>query len=507
MRQRVTYGGNFNSDSDGKYIKIYSEEGSFEVVKNADGKEKHIIYIGDSPYEADVVYLKDFSETSGSYRFVHKDYLGSILAISSSSGKVLERRHYDAWGNFTHLQKGYGAIITDKVVIDRSLLLLSRGYTGHEYFPEVGIIHMNGRLYDPLLRRFLSADENIQDPFNTQNYNRYGYVLNNPLMYTDPSGEIVWMIAIGAVAGAYFTGVKANGSYNPLKWNWGATWGKIVMGGAIGAFTGGVATVIGASALAYATTSWGIQGGILGGAIAGASGGAVAGAISGFASSVMFGENILKGTFMGGLSGGVAGGVLGGVAGGIQRVVANIKAAKIGAPQGTILKGAPIAKGRSQWTLNNTPKTTALGKTPSKTGILIIDDIEFSVDEIVGFNFVDEQPIPILKEGAPTTYKGEWMKSGLKFGKDIHRGYKAEEVAQGLGYKEYRLPSGKRIDYLDIENGKIHELKPLNQTQLNNGAKQLQMYLEELQSPAAIEANPRLKDVDWKKVLEVYYKK
>ncbi|AZI21439.1 hypothetical protein EIH08_07815 [Chryseobacterium taklimakanense] len=39
---------------------------------------------------------------------------------------------------------------------------------------------MNGRLYDPLLRRFLNADENIQDMFNTQNYNKYGYVLNNP---------------------------------------------------------------------------------------------------------------------------------------------------------------------------------------------------------------------------------------------------------------------------------------------------------------------------------------
>ena len=64
-------------------------------------------------------------------------------------------------------------------------LLIDRGYTGHEHYMEVGIIHMNGRLYDPLLRRFLNADENIQDPFNTQIYNRYGYVMNNPLMYND----------------------------------------------------------------------------------------------------------------------------------------------------------------------------------------------------------------------------------------------------------------------------------------------------------------------------------
>ncbi len=47
---------------------------------------------------------------------------------------------------------------------------------------------MNGRIYDPTLGRFLQADPFIQAPLNSQNYNRYSYVLNNPLSYTDPSG-------------------------------------------------------------------------------------------------------------------------------------------------------------------------------------------------------------------------------------------------------------------------------------------------------------------------------
>jgi len=48
---------------------------------------------------------------------------------------------------------------------------------------------MNARLYDPALGRFLSPDPYIQMPDFTQNYNRYSYGLNNPLVFTDPSGE------------------------------------------------------------------------------------------------------------------------------------------------------------------------------------------------------------------------------------------------------------------------------------------------------------------------------
>jgi len=201
MRQMMTFGGEFlsenasqNETSHGKFTRFYSEDGSFEVtLDHQSGKEKHILYIGGNPYESEIIFVKDFKEEKGSYKFLHKDYLGSILAISDEEGNKLEQRHYDAWGNLTHLQIGNGEVITDPEQIAKAQLLLDRGYTSHEHLWEVGIIHMNGRLYDPLLRRFLNADENIQDPHNTQNYNKYGYVFNNPLMYNDPSGEFAWM--------------------------------------------------------------------------------------------------------------------------------------------------------------------------------------------------------------------------------------------------------------------------------------------------------------------------
>ena len=107
--------------------------------------------------------MKDFQEEQAKFVFLHKDYLGSILAITDEAGNKLEQRHFDAWENLTHLKIGNNAIITDKEQIRDYLsngnLIVDRGYTSHEHFAEVGLIHMNGRLYDPLLRRFLNADE------------------------------------------------------------------------------------------------------------------------------------------------------------------------------------------------------------------------------------------------------------------------------------------------------------------------------------------------------------
>ena len=260
MRQRVTYGRNFNADSDGKFTKFYSEDGSFEIIKdNTSGKEKHILYIGGTPYESNIVYLKDYTESSGSYKFLHKDYLGSILAISDEAGNKLEQRHFDAWGNFTHLQIGSGTIITDNNIINSTALLLERGYTSHEHFAEVGIIHMNGRLYDPLLRRFLNADENISDPTNTQNYNKYGYVMNNPLMFTDPTGEvvvtlfaismaaIVKAIIIGAAVGlaAYTLSLAVTGNFD--QWNLLGAFKATFTGAVSGAVTFGIGSLFSAS--------------------------------------------------------------------------------------------------------------------------------------------------------------------------------------------------------------------------------------------------------------------
>jgi RHS repeat-associated protein len=63
-----------------------------------------------------------------------------------------------------------------------------RGFTFQEHLDNIGLVHMNGRVYDPTIVRFLSADPFVMQLFATQGLNRYSYVSNNPLSYFDPTG-------------------------------------------------------------------------------------------------------------------------------------------------------------------------------------------------------------------------------------------------------------------------------------------------------------------------------
>jgi RHS repeat-associated protein len=143
---------------------------------------------------------------------------------------VQEKRLFDAWGALIKLTNATVNITDGNFQIGGYTLLLDRGYTGHEHLTSVGLIHMNGRLYDPRLHRFLQPDNFVQDPTNTQNFNKYGYCWNNPFKYSDPSGE--WIhILIGAIIGGVF--------------NWVAHGARFDMEGlkafGIGALAGGLA--------------------------------------------------------------------------------------------------------------------------------------------------------------------------------------------------------------------------------------------------------------------------
>ncbi len=168
------------------------------------------------------IYVKSLEGTNQEkaidrLRYFHKDALGNIDLITDIDGKVVARQHYQAFGKRDQN-------LSDDVVIDE----VKRGFTSHEHIDELGLINMNARLYDPQTARFLSADSFIQDSNLTLSHNRYIYVMNNPLKYTDPSGHF-WNFIVGAIIS-----YAASQSDNPFIRTLGMIAGGAMMGGAFG---------------------------------------------------------------------------------------------------------------------------------------------------------------------------------------------------------------------------------------------------------------------------------
>lgn len=178
--------------------------GNYERLDNGTSK-RHIYYIG----AAIITY--DENTVTGPNANVYKtyyaltDHQGSILKVIDANGTgattltVAAEYNYDAWGrnrnattwDYTNVDVT-GAVPGTTPTIS-GLPWLTRGYTGHEHLRTFALINMNGRMYDPALGRMLSPDNYAGLDGTTQSFNRYSYVMNNPLKYTDPTGE--WAVA------------------------------------------------------------------------------------------------------------------------------------------------------------------------------------------------------------------------------------------------------------------------------------------------------------------------
>jgi RHS repeat-associated protein len=207
--------------------------------------------------------------TTNEIKYFHADHLGTTSVVTDQTGGRGAEYVYRPYGNE----------------------LLSAGgdfrykYTGQEEDGETGLYFYNARYYDPVLARFISPDSVVPDLGNPQAFNRYSYVYNNPLIYTDPTGHCpVCFIAAGIVMGALSAGVQSD-------WNMEA----MIVGGAIGGISGG----------AGAAVSSAVGGGIIGGFYGGMAGGMVGGGIY----SAYYGGNVIEGMGMGAAFG-AAGGML-----------------------------------------------------------------------------------------------------------------------------------------------------------------------------------------------------
>jgi RHS repeat-associated protein len=99
--------------------------------------------------------------------------------VVDANGNVSERSYYDPWGE---------RINSDGTLAQSSKSSVNKGFTGQEHDDAFGLVNFKGRMYDPAMKRFLSADPIVSAPLFSQSWNPYSYVMNSPLNLADPSG-------------------------------------------------------------------------------------------------------------------------------------------------------------------------------------------------------------------------------------------------------------------------------------------------------------------------------
>ena len=209
-----------------------------EETGAAGTKMKHYVSAGGSAFALIVCTSNPCTSVANSTtQYWHRDHLGSVVAISDSTSAV----EHLAFEPFGKRRNSNGVTDTNGQLIP---LNTDRGFTGHEHMDEVGLINMNGRVYDPALARFMSADPEITYPDATGSYNRYSYVLNNPLGMTDPSGFDPW--------GAENTFGNSGASYSNGSWSfsWGQSGGNYSLGLPVPGY-GGTYSVFGGNVGCY----------------------------------------------------------------------------------------------------------------------------------------------------------------------------------------------------------------------------------------------------------------
>lgn len=225
---------------DGEHARVKKDAGSERVLYLPGGVEFVVLpgateyrHYVDADGELALLYVQRTASgtTTTSQRYFHLDHLGSPVLVTHETGGVVERMGWDPFGARQRATGMLGAAVTSG---------FDRGFTGHEQLDALGLIHMNARVYDPILGRFLSPDKITQEPGNSQNYSRYSYVFNNPLSATDPSGHFslrrFFRSILGLAVAFVLTVVLPQ-----LSSVFVGTWGSILTGAVAGAAGGAIA--------------------------------------------------------------------------------------------------------------------------------------------------------------------------------------------------------------------------------------------------------------------------
>ena len=170
LKQQFCYNG------DGNLVKKIKPDGSkvlyaggiYEVEKSSGGSVTRTVTY---------YTVAGAMRVDGTLYYLLKDHLGSASVLTNASGNAVsgaDVRYYP----FGEARSSTDSMLTDKL------------FTGQREMAGLGIYHYQARFYSPKLRRFLSPDSIVPSYANPQHLNRFGYVTNSPLRYTDPSGNV-----------------------------------------------------------------------------------------------------------------------------------------------------------------------------------------------------------------------------------------------------------------------------------------------------------------------------
>jgi RHS repeat-associated protein len=176
----------------------------FEYVKETDGtySSRHYLTAGD---ETIVLISGGTLPSLGSanspsvlssinlnkVEYWQSDAIGSVASTADQNSTVTARYAYDPFGKRRYSNGNYdqyGNLVIDWV--DTAPPGTGRGFTSHEQLDDIGIVNMNGRVYDPQIGRFMQADGFVPHPEDLQSFNRYSYCRNSPISCIDPSGYL-----------------------------------------------------------------------------------------------------------------------------------------------------------------------------------------------------------------------------------------------------------------------------------------------------------------------------
>ena len=167
---------------------VYNSDGN-RMVKTVGGVSTIYIgklYVCDNGVCSRMIFagvqrIAEVGTLSGTVSYYHSDHLGSTAVVTDSTGANVQDLNYHPYGN----------TFSNVGTVD-----LDYKYTSKELDNSTGLYFYEARYYDAHLGRFISADTIVPNPVDPQAFNRYAYVLNNPIRYTDPTGHEPFPIII-----------------------------------------------------------------------------------------------------------------------------------------------------------------------------------------------------------------------------------------------------------------------------------------------------------------------